>query len=174
MATSRLFRILQLFLILYISVAVLYTTSLLFVSVYSILAEVLPRPTSSQFWPPFSFFLPGRTFTKEQIRFALQKNLTESLYPQHPGGYRIEWPPSAISLEHGLGGSEPVFMDEEVLLSKSFSGSMRPSKILPYFYRASGQFDHEDITIATLITSNRFQVFKKLVQQYKGAPRLSQ
>ncbi|KAF8222878.1 glycosyltransferase family 49 protein [Tricholoma matsutake] len=59
-------------------------------------------------------------------------------------------------------------MDEDIFLSKAFSGSMRPSKILPYFYRGSGQFDQEDVTIATLITSNRFQVFKRLVQRYKG------
>jgi Glycosyl-transferase for dystroglycan len=170
-SNSRFIRILQLFLIFYLSIAVLYTTTLLFVSIYySVLAKVLPRPTSPQsLWPLLSFFLPGHTLAKEQNRFgALQINMTDP-FSLHSGGYRMGWVSSAISLEHNLGGSGPVFMDEDIFLSKAFSGSMRPSKILPYFYRASGQFDHEDITIATLITSNRFQVFKRLVQRYKGA-----
>lgn len=171
MFTSRFIRLLQLFLVLYVSTAILYTTALLFVSVYSALVNVLPRSASPRFlWPLLSFGLPGHhAATKQQRRFGpLQINMTDPFSPQHSGG-RMGWASSEISLEHGLGHSEPVYMNEDVFLSKAFSGSMHPSKILPYFYRASGQFDPEDITIATLITSNRFQVFKRLVQRHKGA-----
>ncbi|KAJ7668542.1 glycosyltransferase family 49 protein [Mycena polygramma] len=59
-------------------------------------------------------------------------------------------------------------MSEELFLSKAFASSMHPSKIVPYFYRASGVFDKEDITITTLVTSNRFQVFARLVERYPG------
>ncbi|EPQ54157.1 hypothetical protein GLOTRDRAFT_139535 [Gloeophyllum trabeum ATCC 11539] len=45
---------------------------------------------------------------------------------------------------------------------------MHPSKIIPYFYRATASLEQDDITIATLVTSNRFEVFKKLVVSYKG------
>ncbi|KAK0460917.1 glycosyltransferase family 49 protein [Desarmillaria tabescens] len=59
-------------------------------------------------------------------------------------------------------------MDEDLFLSKAFSSSLHPSKIVPFFYRASGRFDREDITITTIITSNRFQVFARLVERYRG------
>ena len=179
--TSRFIRLLQLFLALYISAAMLYTTTLLFVSVYSAVANLPPRSASPQFlWPLFSFGLvpgPGRGATKQQSRFKsglLQINTTDPFSPQHSSSRRMGWFSSEFSLEHGLGRSEPVFTNEDIFLSKAFSGSMHPSKILPYFYRASGQFDLEDITIATLITSNRFQVFKRLVKRYKGASPLNQ
>ncbi|KAF9485941.1 hypothetical protein BDN70DRAFT_822694 [Pholiota conissans] len=45
---------------------------------------------------------------------------------------------------------------------------MRPSNIMPYYYRARGSFNAEDITITTLITSNRFNVFERLVEKYRG------
>ncbi|KAJ7244171.1 glycosyltransferase family 49 protein [Mycena haematopus] len=59
-------------------------------------------------------------------------------------------------------------MSEDLFLSKAFAGSIRPSKIVPFFYRATGVFDKEDITITTLVTGNRFQVFARLVDRYPG------
>jgi hypothetical protein len=175
MVISRFIRLFQLFLVLYMTIAILYTTALLFVSMYSALSKVLPYPTSPQFLWPLHYFGPKHTTTKQHNHFgAPQINMTDPFSPQYPGGRRMEWFSSELSLEHDLGRSEPVYMNEDIFLSKAFSGSMHPSKILPYFYRASGQFDPEDITIATLITSNRFQVFKRLVQRYKGASPLNQ
>ena len=173
MITSRFFRVLQVFLLFYVAIAVLYTTSLFLVSMCSVLATVLPRPTSSQFlsgWPLFSLFLQSHTTSRQHNRFTgLHMNMTD-LFPQYPSGRRMRWHSSKISLDHHLGHSGPVYMDDDIFLCKAFSGSMRPSRILPYFYRASGQFDRGDITIATLITTNRFQVFERLVQRYKGTP----
>ncbi|KAL1741350.1 glycosyltransferase family 49 protein [Schizophyllum fasciatum] len=57
---------------------------------------------------------------------------------------------------------------EELFLSKAFSNSMRPSRIIPYFYRASIRPAANDITMTTLITSNRFHVFSRLVERYQG------
>ncbi|KAJ7717827.1 glycosyltransferase family 49 protein [Mycena maculata] len=59
-------------------------------------------------------------------------------------------------------------MSEDLFLSKAFATSMSPSKIVPFFYRATGTFEKEDITITTLVTSNRFQVFARLVERYPG------
>ncbi|KAK0486153.1 glycosyltransferase family 49 protein [Armillaria novae-zelandiae] len=59
-------------------------------------------------------------------------------------------------------------LQRHLFLSKAFSSSLHPSKIVPFFYRASGHFDREDITITTIITSNRFQVFARLVERYRG------
>lgn len=59
-------------------------------------------------------------------------------------------------------------MSESLFLSKSFSGSMYPMKIFPYFYKASETFDEDDITITTLVTPNRFEVLRKLALRYEG------
>lgn len=62
----------------------------------------------------------------------------------------------------------PFFMPEALLLSKAFSQSLQPSKIYPYFYRATTSFDQDDITVTTLITRNRLKVFRELVLNYDG------
>lgn len=64
--------------------------------------------------------------------------------------------------------NDPVFLQESVFLSRAFSQAMKPSRIIPFYYRASRSFRREDITIATLVTSNRFEVLARLVQQYQG------
>ncbi|KAF8891755.1 glycosyltransferase family 49 protein [Infundibulicybe gibba] len=59
-------------------------------------------------------------------------------------------------------------MDQSLFISKAFSNSLRPTKIIPYYYRASGVIEQDDITITTLITRNRFPVFFRLVERYQG------
>ncbi|KIK42132.1 glycosyltransferase family 49 protein [Suillus luteus UH-Slu-Lm8-n1] len=59
-------------------------------------------------------------------------------------------------------------MSEDLFLSKAFSQSMHPLKVVPYYYRASSTFEQNDITITTLVTSNRFKVFSELVTHYQG------
>jgi hypothetical protein len=81
------------------------------------------------------------------------------------------WASSEITLKHGLGHPGTITVDERTMLAKAFATSMRPSSVLPYFYRASGSFKRDDITITTLVTSNRFEVLARLVKKYKGLPR---
>lgn len=59
-------------------------------------------------------------------------------------------------------------MTEEFFLSKVFSESMQPSHVIPYYFRADDPPKEEDITITTLITSDRFLIFNKLVTNYQG------
>ncbi|KAF7980857.1 hypothetical protein HWV62_36515 [Athelia sp. TMB] len=65
-----------------------------------------------------------------------------------------------------------VTTPESLFLSKTFSASMRPSTIVPFFYRATGsldvQYEDDDVTITTLITEDRFPVFARLVDTYTG------
>ncbi|KAG6920176.1 hypothetical protein DXG01_004945 [Tephrocybe rancida] len=86
---------------------------------------------------------------------------------QFSGG-ETKWESSTLALEHGLGNPYPIFVDEELTLSKAFSNSVGPSKIIPYFYRASGMFEQDDITITTLVTSSRFGAFRQLIERYQG------
>ncbi|KAI9321476.1 glycosyl-transferase for dystroglycan-domain-containing protein [Dichotomocladium elegans] len=45
---------------------------------------------------------------------------------------------------------------------------MGPGDMTPYYYRASATFDQEDITMATLVTRNRFPVLSRLASNYRG------
>lgn len=79
----------------------------------------------------------------------------------------IFWPASS-SPEHT---TSRALMSEDLFLSKAFSQSMHPLKVIPYYYRASRTFEQNDITITTLVTSNRFKVFSELVTHYQGLLR---
>lgn len=57
---------------------------------------------------------------------------------------------------------------EDLVLSKVFSETMGPSKVIPYYFKATENFDNEEITIATLVTYNRFKVLSRLASHYKG------
>lgn len=54
------------------------------------------------------------------------------------------------------------------VISRAFPRLMHPSRIIPYYYRATGDFESNDISVTTLISSDRFSVFQNLVQRYKG------
>ncbi|KAG8799059.1 hypothetical protein FRC17_007236, partial [Serendipita sp. 399] len=50
---------------------------------------------------------------------------------------------------------------------------MRPSEVVPFYFKAAGtntngEFLKEDITILTIVTSNRFSTLAKLVKRYQG------
>ncbi|CDO70899.1 Glycosyltransferase Family 49 protein [Trametes cinnabarina] len=57
---------------------------------------------------------------------------------------------------------------EETLLSKAFSDAIHPTRIIPFYFKATGPVDLDDVTITTLVTNNRFRVFKQLVERYRG------
>lgn len=61
-----------------------------------------------------------------------------------------------------------VVMSEDFFLSKAFGESLQPSKIIPYYYRASINPIERDITITTLVTSNRFPILAALARKYRG------
>lgn len=61
---------------------------------------------------------------------------------------------------------------EDLFLSKAFGESLQPSKVIPYYYRATSNIPKQDITITTLVTSDRFQVLAALVKKYQGETRL--
>ncbi|KAL9552376.1 hypothetical protein MBANPS3_003787 [Mucor bainieri] len=58
--------------------------------------------------------------------------------------------------------SDPVFQ------SKVFSGAMGPSNVQPYYYKASETTEGEDISISTIVTSDRFPVLSRLASRYQG------
>ncbi|KAJ6497724.1 glycosyltransferase family 49 protein [Mycena sanguinolenta] len=165
MVLVRVFRFL---IALYLLAAVLYTTDYFLLSPLrsGVSFLVAHRAPALAQWSTSSFnsLLPKRASSYSQDSLsepdtALLEGSSEDV---------IHWTSSAIVLENGLGHEKPIAMSEDLFLSKAFAGSMRPSKIVPFFYRATGVFDKEDITITTLVTSNRFQVFARLVDRYPG------
>ncbi|PHZ17731.1 uncharacterized protein RHIMIDRAFT_285039 [Rhizopus microsporus ATCC 52813] len=52
--------------------------------------------------------------------------------------------------------------------SKIFSSSMGLDHITPYYFKATKINNQEDITLATLVTRNRFAVLSRLATNYKG------
>ncbi|KAJ7287252.1 glycosyltransferase family 49 protein [Mycena rebaudengoi] len=167
MVVFRLFRFL---LAIYVSAAVLYTSNYFFISpLHSCLSRLLARrmpklpawsaPSLNSMFLPRS--VPPSTTEGELLLdpdFLLDRPFEDVIY----------WKSSEFALQNGLGHERPIPMSEDLFLSKAFANSMRPSKIVPFFYRATGTFDKEDITITTLVTSNRFQVFARLVERYPG------
>lgn len=67
----------------------------------------------------------------------------------------------------------PVSMTEGLFMNKAFSQSLQPTNIVPFYYRSSKSSEkqppYEDISIATLVTRNRFVVLTKLARKYQGA-----
>ncbi|KAL0078907.1 glycosyl-transferase for dystroglycan-domain-containing protein [Phycomyces blakesleeanus] len=59
-------------------------------------------------------------------------------------------------------------MSEQFLMSKVFSDAMGPSDLKPYYFKAQKVPEQEDITMATLVTRNRFKVLSRLATHYKG------
>lgn len=76
----------------------------------------------------------------------------------------LEWHPTSDDLAQQGGMS----MTEDFFLSKAFGESLQPSKVIPYYYRAAAKPVERDITITTLVTSNRFKVLAQLADKYQG------
>ncbi|OZJ03659.1 hypothetical protein BZG36_03542 [Bifiguratus adelaidae] len=54
------------------------------------------------------------------------------------------------------------------VVSKLFSDTLGTPKIMPFFFRAEGVVNAQDITIATLVTGDRFPVLSRLASHYQG------
>lgn len=65
--------------------------------------------------------------------------------------------------------SQKEFISEDLMLEKVFSDAMGPSKVIPYYLKATeSSFDNQEVTISTLVTHNRFHVLSRLATRYKG------
>lgn len=85
---------------------------------------------------------------------------------------QIFWKHSSSALYTNNGGHRHA-TSESLFLTKAFERSMGPSEVIPFYFRASGPdgrgvVPFKDITILTIVTSNRFSVLGKLAQTYGG------
>lgn len=106
--------------------------------------------------PSFENMLPSNSVLRWPI----------SEVPYSSNGYLHALSQKAFSLD-----STSVALPESLFLSKAFSSSMHPMKIIPFFYKGYQAFDDDDVTVTTLVTPNRLQVLEKLAARYQGACR---
>jgi len=149
--------------LLFITVSTIYTTNFIFFSPLSGLISAIfewlalpPGPHLARDLSPPS-----------HVAFLASRSSGENRWSE-PSGLVASWISSRFTLQHGLGHDEGIVLNLGPILSKGTASSMGPSNIIPYFYRAKGTFDPDDITVTTLITSNRFKVFARLVEKYRG------
>ncbi|KAF7725926.1 hypothetical protein EC973_009163 [Apophysomyces ossiformis] len=76
-----------------------------------------------------------------------------------PEPHSIVW-----SSDEGITQSMP----ETFVMSKIFSDAMGPSNLTPYFFKARKPVEKEDLTMATLVTHDRFEVLSRLASHYRG------
>ncbi|THH33298.1 hypothetical protein EUX98_g918 [Antrodiella citrinella] len=173
-------RILQLGIAAFVCVAVLYTTKcvcqLLAFWITSLPTLIWTQGFGSHSGPQAHG--TGRLATQADIFAHLDPNayalLSNGVYRSDPAFApvvgTIDYDPAGLR-QKLLGDSDmnsTVSLSQDTLLSKAFSQSLHPTRIIPYFYRATGKFDDDDVTITTLVTSNRFKVLKQLVERYRG------
>ncbi|KAK7444270.1 hypothetical protein VKT23_015280 [Stygiomarasmius scandens] len=141
---------------LYVSIAVFYTTKVFILSpLYTCVSLLLHLPSN-----PSSSLNVSQT-PRYQAHMAPYLEIKQSESIPLPNV-------SLISPYKTSSFQEYLHLNENLFISKAFSNSLHPSKIIPFFYRATGEIDAEDITVTTLITSNRFAVFARLVERYQG------
>lgn len=128
---------------LYAAIAVLYTTNHMLSSLRTLVASSMTSYDARAVVAHQDTEVAGRTYQET-----------------------IFWPASFP--EYATGIIDGIPTSEDLFLSKAFSQSMHPLKVIPYYYRASGTFEQDEITITTLITFNRFKVFSELIKHYQG------
>ncbi|KAG9312076.1 glycosyltransferase family 49 protein [Chiua virens] len=116
-------------------------------------ALVAAYVTTAIVYSSYSLFMTAALKIKGGVKLRTLKN---PLIPSNLLEESLYWPvASADEYDHQ---SSHVAMNESLFLSKAFSQSLQPCKIIPFYYKGSATFQDNDITITTLVTFNRFRV----------------
>ena len=159
---SVFLRILKTVVLFYAAIATIYT--LLLVP----LVAFLP-PTSSLRVGVDLLSSPSRNFSDLNKGASLRSDvgLEKPRWTEEP----VYWRPSP-KFFFKTSPRKPLSMTEQLFLNKAFSQSLQPTNVVPFYYRSSKSSEkrpsYEDISIATLVTSNRFMVLAKLAHKYQG------
>lgn len=189
---SSLSRLFQLVFILYTFIALVFTTHFIVFSPLANLALSSPgtrsegsAPWSSRVVPQVHRIHAGASASSATFNSDSESEYDSNLHDDtseltdepwllrsSPSSAPLRFPlssPSASLLNHlNIAHANSTPISQETFLSKAFAHALHPTKIIPYYYRAKGVIDEDDVTITTLVTSNRFKVFKQLVERYKG------
>lgn len=181
MGAGLIFRLIQLCVCLYVLAAVIFTTCVYVLTPVSrfLRSRTNPHPALSL----YSHIRDSAPVQRFPMSFQgpqeMPRDLSELVDPlddhhesnNWPVGYtssgflylpRTGDPSGRILSTNGLG------VREETFLSKAFSEAIHPTRIIPFYFKASSHVNPDDVAIATLVTSNRLKVFKQLVERYRG------
>lgn len=151
---SSILKVAQYSLVVYVLVSVAYTTNFLFSVVYDGWSSLLPYAHSNHKLFLSSSISSSRVSSLEERLLTISASTPDNI---------LTWPPTLAD------SAQSIPISQGTLLSKAFSETLHPTKIIPYFYRASSKVDQDDVTITTLVTRNRFKALKQLVERYQGA-----
>lgn len=99
---------------------------------------------------------------RQSIALALAGSNTSTL-----ATHRIHWLDVASPF-HRIASHEHDGVLEESILAKAFGLPEFNSRVFPYFYKATQEFDPEDLTLTVFITPNRFSRLIELSQTWRG------
>ncbi|CUA73130.1 Glycosyltransferase-like protein LARGE2 [Rhizoctonia solani] len=74
------------------------------------------------------------------------------------------WTNDRATIQENTGGA----WSRKAFESKLFDLTLKPSEVIAYYYRAVQEHAEGDVTITTIVTSNRFEALARLVEQYQG------
>lgn len=159
---SVFLRVLKMAVLFYAAIAIVYTLLLVPLAAFS---------------PPSSFLRVGIDLLSNPSRKISELNRGVSLH-NNVGLEKLRWMEEPVYWRPSprfffkTSPRKPLSMTEQLFLNKAFSQSLQPTNVVPFYYRSSKSSEkrpsYEDISIATLVTSNRFLVLAKLASKYQG------
>lgn len=150
----------------YVLLAVVYTTFHRILAISGSALSFFDSPWSHYAWAERDYTFKQSSDTG----LSLLVDISDALWPEDlsfseaPFFFPVSELVRRLEMDHAT--RTPV--QEATLLSKAFAGALHPTRIIPYYYRASSAVDADDVTITTLVTRNRFKVFRQLVERYRG------
>ncbi|KAI0735571.1 glycosyl-transferase for dystroglycan-domain-containing protein [Earliella scabrosa] len=110
----------------------------------------------------------GRPLPALEVSVPLDDNFWANAWPYGYASSEIVQIPRYRVTSGKITRVEGYDIRQETLLSKAFSDAIHPTRIIPFYFKASSTVEPDDVTITTLVTSNRFRVFRQLVEHYRG------
>ncbi|CAE7122292.1 unnamed protein product [Rhizoctonia solani] len=104
------------------------------------------------------------TYTAIQACLGLSRNLCHILGLCFEPLNTVTWTSDRTVIRANNGGT----WSRSLFESKLFEQALKPTEVIPYYYRALHEHSDEDVTITTIVTSNRFEALARLVDQYRG------
>lgn len=162
--------------IVYIMISLFYTTNHYF-SIHHVQTSPRRQDTTQRVnaLPPYQESSPNVDRMKQNYNQQAQKaNTNQVIWPGSKGKNSDDPFYKQIKCLHSyllfffLGGADIHELSTDLIKSKIFSSSMGLDNVTPYYFKASHKMKDQDITLATLVTRNRFRVLSRLASNYKG------
>lgn len=171
MPNSRFFRLAQYAILVYVLFSVLYASNFLLASsIGSTILSLLVKTTDTSEGYSEGLAVRPRVDLITRARHILEaQRRSEALaWTTDSSSDLVYWTLPDIDNADSLVNDDTVPILENTVLSKAFAQALHPTRLIPFYYKATSVVDQDDVTITTLVTSNRYKVLKQLVERYQG------